>query len=325
MSGILIVKLKEKGGNILIKPKKLRFGDTLGVVAPSSPSYEEERIEMGKRNLEEMGFKIKMGKSCYSKYGYLSGRDDIRANDINEMFSDNEVDGIICLRGGYGTPRILDKIDYENIKRNPKVFVGYSDITAIHIAINKFCDLVTFHGPMVTEMNDKFHQFSKESLLKAIMESTVERTIINPNGESIKTIYKGCAEGILVGGNLSLISSTIGTPYEIDTKGKILFIEEINEEPYKVDRMMTQLKLAGKFNDSAGIILGDWNKCVPEEPERSLELLQVFEDILIPLKKPTIYNLQSGHCKPMITLPLGVEVFMDAGKGEVIIKESGVI
>jgi len=319
------VKLKEKGGNILIKPKKLKFGDTLGVVAPSSPSYEEERIEIGKRNLEKMGFKVKMGKSCYSKYGYLSGRDDIRADDINEMFSDDEVDGIICLRGGYGTPRILDKINYENIKRNPKVFIGYSDITAIHIAINKLCNLVTFHGPMVTEMNDKFDGFSKESLLKAIMESSMERKIINPIGERIETIYNGCAEGIIVGGNLSLIVSTIGSPYEIDTKGKVLFIEEINEEPYKVDRMLTQLKISGKLQEASGIILGDWNKCVPEKPERSLELLQVFEDIIIPLKKPTIYNLQSGHCKPMITLPMGVRVFMDAGKGVVIIKESGVI
>lgn len=314
---------KRLGGIKLIKPRTLKYGDAIGVIAPSGPCYEDERIELGKKTLEGMGFKVKMGKSCYERYGYLAGKDEIRAHDLNSMFSDKDVDGIICLRGGYGTPKILERIDYEIIKKNPKVFVGFSDITAIHIAINQICDLVTFHGPMVTSnMVEKFDEFTRNYLLDFILGKEDFRSLNNPKGEEIRCFYDGQTEGELVGGNLSLICATIGTPYEIDTKGKILFMEEVNEEPYKVDRMLTQLYLSGKLQDANGIILGDWNDCIPEIPERSLTLTQVFDDIIKPLKKPTIYNFKAGHCRPMVTLPMGVNVAMDASKGEIILKES---
>ncbi len=309
----------------MIKPKKLEFGDTIGIVAPSSPCYDEEKIEVGKEKLEGMGFRVKLGKSCFSRYGYLSGRDELRAEDINDMFLDNEVDGIICLRGGYGSPRILDKIDFQNIQNNPKVFVGYSDITAIHIAINQFSNVTTFHGPMIIDMDGEFNVLSKISLLNNTTKIFNTYRVLNPKGEEITCINGGRAQGILVGGNLSLICATLGTPYEIDTRGKILFLEDIDEEPYKIDRMLTQLYLAGKLNEAAGIILGDWNNCVAEKPTKSLSLLEVFRDIITPIEKPTIYNLKAGHCNPMITLPMGINVLMDANKGELIIKESGVI
>lgn len=310
----------------MIKPKPLKYGDCIGIIAPSSPSYEEEKIELSKKFLKDMGFKIKIGKSCYEKYGYLAGSDEIRTCDINAMFADEEVDAIICLRGGYGTPRILDKIDYEIIKKNPKIFVGYSDITAIHIAINQICNLVTFHGPMLTsEMANNFDEFTQKSLFDLIMGSENKKSLSNPKGEEIRCLYSGQAEGKLIGGNLTLICATLGTPYEIDTEGKILFIEEIKEEPYKVDRMLTQLYLSGKLEAANGIILGDWNDCVAEHPDRSLTLEQVFEDILKSLKKPTIYNFRAGHCSPMITLPMGVNVFMNADKMEIILKESATI
>ena len=309
----------------LIKPKRLKCGDTIGVIAPSSPSYEEEKIEKGKKVLEEMGFKVKMGESCYKRYGYLAGEDDLRARDINAMFADKEVDGIICLRGGYGTPRILDKIDYNIVKNNPKVYVGYSDITTTHVVFNQICKLVTFHGPMVTsEIADGMDDFTEISLMNLITGQEVIK-VHNPEDEEIKCLYEGKAEGQIVGGNLAMICSCLGTPYEIDTKGKLLFLEDIGEEVYRIDRLLTQLYHGGKLQEAKGIILGDWNDCTPEKPERSLTLMEVFKDIILPLKKPTIYNVKAGHCSPMMTLPLGVNALMDANKKKLVLKESAVL
>lgn len=306
----------------MIKPEALKFGDTVGIIAPASPTTEE-RVKKAHDKLIEMGFKVKMGKSPYERYGYLSGSDNIRAEDINEMFRDKEVDGIICIRGGYGTPRILDLLDYEAIKNNPKVFVGYSDITALHIAFTQIADLVTYHGPMVaSDMIGNFSEFSKDNLYKAIMETDPIGKISNPPGEEIITINGGIAEGNIIGGNLSLIVDTIGTPYEIDVKGKILFIEEIGEEPYNIDRMLNQLRLAGKLHDAVGIILGDFNNCVSEKHDENLTLEQVIEDHIKPVGKPTIFNLQAGHCEPMVTIPFGVRARLDADKKELIILES---
>lgn len=306
------------------KGKALELGDTIGLIAPSSPT-KKENLEKAKDKLIEMGFKVKMGKSPYERYGYLSGSDEIRANDINEMFRDKEVDGILCTRGGYGTPRILDLLDYQVIKNNPKVFIGYSDITALHIAFTQKSNLVTFHGPMVTsDMIGNFSDFSKDSLFKAIMNTGAIGKISNPQGEEITIINGGMAEGTIIGGNLSLIVDTIGTPYEIDVKGKILFIEETGEDPYKIDRMINQLRLSGKLKEAEGIILGDFNKCDIGKHSESLTLEQIFNDHIKPLGKPTIYNIQSGHCQPIITLPFGVRARLDGDKKEITILESAV-
>lgn len=309
----------------MIKPKALKLGDTIGVIAPASPAGEEKTIE-AKKVLSKMGFKVKMGESCYSTHGYLAGTDELRAKDLNNMFEDKEIDGIICLRGGYGTPKILEQLNYDMIAQNPKVFVGYSDITAIHIALNQKCNLITFHGPMVaSNMISKLDEFTYDSFEKNIMNDNIIGNIKNPEGENIESLVGGRAEGKLIGGNLALICATIGTPYEIDTKDKVLFLEDIGEEPFRVDRMLTQLLLSGKLRDAKGIILGDWNNCEADEPEESLSLMEVFEEILKPLKKPIIYNLRSGHCTPMITLPFGVKVKLDADAREVNIEEGAVI
>lgn len=306
----------------MLKAKPLKFGDTIGIIAPASPTTDSN-IKKVEETLRNMGFKLKMGKSLYEKRGYLSGKDEIRAEDINSMFKDKEVDGIICIRGGYGTPRILDLIDYEIIKENPKVFVGYSDITALHIAFNQIAGLVTFHGPMAaSDMIRNFSSFSKEHLFKAIMDNEALGEIVNPEGEEIISINGGIAEGPIIGGNLSLIADTIGTPYEIDVKGKILFIEEVEEEPYRIDRMLNQLRLAGKLNDAAGIILGDFSKCDARKPNESLSLEEVIDDYFKALDKPIIYNLQAGHCEPMVTIPFGVRARLDADKKELIILEN---
>jgi muramoyltetrapeptide carboxypeptidase len=308
------------------EPKALKCGDTIGLIAPSSPTQNPENVELSVKKLVEMGFKVKVAESCYGNYGYLAGRDDIRARDINLMFADKDVAGILCLRGGYGTPRILDKLDYDVIKKNPKAFIGYSDITAIHIALNQKCKLVTFHGPMATsDMIDDFDDFTKESFIRAITLKEPLKELNNPEGIEIKCLTPGKASGSITGGNLSLIVSTLGTKYEIDTKGKLLLIEEIDEEPYRVDRMLTQLRLAGKFDDCSGLIIGDWNNCVPKNSRPSLTLMELFEDIILPSKKPAIYNFMTGHCKPKITVPLGVEAELDATACTLTLKESAVI
>jgi len=268
-----------------------------------------------------MGFKVKLGKSCYSKYGYLAGRDELRAEDLNSMFRDTEVDGIICLRGGYGTIRILELLDYNLIRANPKVFVGYSDITVIHIAINQISNLVTFHGPMAaSDLAGDISKFSLESLFNSILHEDFDGNLKNPTEELI-TINGGVAEGQIIGGNLSLIASTIGTPYEIDTKGKIIFIEEIGEEPYRIDRMLNQLKLSNKLQEAEGIILGNFSNCMPEDPDMSLTLEEVIDDLIRPLNKPTLYNLQAGHCDPNITIPFGVRVRLNADRKEIVVLE----
>jgi muramoyltetrapeptide carboxypeptidase len=297
----------------MIKPKALKKGSTIGLVAPSSLVRIEDGLKRSIETLEAQGFKVIQGESCDKKYGYLSGTDDIRATDINNMFKDKSIEGVFCLRGGYGTPRILDKLDYKAIKKNPKLFIGYSDITAIHIALNQKCKLITFHGPMAaSDMIDGFDNFSKDSYFNAITSTEALGKLSNPEGIPIKTLVKGKAKGKIVGGNLSLVATTIGTPYEIDTKGKLLFIEDIGEYTYKIDRMLTQLRLSGKLKDCEGIILGDFKDCLPQYEGSDQTLMEVFNDIIVEANKPAIYNFMAGHCKAKITVPLGAQVLLDA-------------
>lgn len=309
----------------MLKPKALQDGDCIGILAPASPTVPEE-VEKAGEAVERLGFRVKLASGCYARHGYLAGPDSLRADDLNAMFADPEVQGIICLRGGYGTPRIVDKLDFALIRSHPKVFVGYSDITVLHIAFNQICGMATFHGPMgASDLSKEFDAFSRESLLRAITCPEPVGLIQNPAGVAMQTLVPGEASGVIVGGNLSLIAATMGTPYEIDTCGKLLFLEDVGEEPYSVDRMLTQLALAGKFSDAAGIILGDWSDCDPKDPEKSLTLMQVFEEIIRPSGKPTLLNLKAGHCAPRITLPFGIPATLDAAKGMLTVEESAVV
>ncbi len=309
---------------MMIKPNALQFGSTIGVVAPSSP-VSKKIADESKKALEELKFKVKMGSSCYERYGYLAGNDNIRAGDINNMFSDEEVDGIICLRGGYGSIKILNLIDYEMIKSNPKVFIGYSDITALHLAIHKKCNMVTIHGPMVSsDMLNGFDNFSKESLFNTIMKNEPVGSIKNPDGEKIRCLVPGKARGKLIGGNLSLIAAVMGTPYALNMKNKIVFIEETEEEPYRIDRMLAQLVLSGALSGAAGIVLGDFRNCEAKDVSESLSLMEVFNDILKPLHIPVIYNVKAGHCTSKISLPFGTTAYIDADNCKLIIEESAV-
>lgn len=306
----------------MIKPKALKPGDMIGVIAPASPSTEK-KVQLAQEQITALGYRVKFGKSCYETHGYLAGIDRLRAEDINNMFRDEEVQGIICLRGGYGTMKVLQRLDLEAIRNNPKVFVGYSDITSLHLAMNQLCNLVTFHGPMAaSDISKGLEDFTKNSFLRTIGRPEAAELIENPKESEIICLVEGEARGRIVGGNLALITATMGTPYEIDTKGKLLFLEDIGEVPYRIDRMLTQLALAGKFDDAAGVILGDFNNCEAPKGEESLSFMEVLKEILVPYGKPTIYNLQAGHCSPMITLPLGVEAVLNASETKLYIKEA---
>lgn len=305
---------------MLIKPERLKKGDTVGIIAPASPP-NKENLERGLKFIEAIELNYKLGKSLYQEYGYLAGSDEDRLADLHGMFLDDEVKGIICAGGGYGTGRIASSIDYETIQKNPKVFWGYSDITFLHTAIRQQAGLVTFHGPMIASDLGKedANLISKEQFLQLFSPAELRYTT---ELSLLEEMIAGKAKGELVGGNLSLLASTMGTSYEIDTFGKILLIEDINEEPRAVDRMLNQLYMGGKLQGAAGIIVGDFNNCVPER-ELSLSLDEVLDHYIKLAGKPAMKGFKMGHCSPHIAVPFGTEAQMDTDTKTLIV-ESGI-
>ena len=294
----------------MIWPTPLKYGDKVAITAPSSP-VSDEKLEMSVESIKFLGLEPVVMPSCNMAHGYLAGPDKQRADDINTAFADNTIKGIFCLRGGYGTTRLLPMLDFEMIKNNPKVFIGYSDISSLHFNINQKCSLVTFHGPMPTTDYRVHEGFTNDSLRACLFAPRNLKTIGNPEGEEIITLREGFAKGTLVGGNLSLMAGTLGSPYEVDTKGKILFIEDVDEMPFRLDKMLTALSLAGNFRDCEGIILGTFERC-EEADHPSLTLREIFEEVVLPWEKPTILNLRAGHIYPQSTLPMGAEVSFEA-------------
>ena len=283
----------------MITPAPLKKGDTVAVLSASGPT-NKTKLSNGIRELEALGLKVVPMESCYTNHGtYLAGLDGQRLHDLHTAFADKNISGIIMARGGYGAARLLPYIDYNLIRQNPKVFVGFSDVTALHIAINQFSNLVTYHGPMTASClgNEELHPLTLASLEGAIFKKS-------PLSLDAQTLYPGHATGLLTGGNLSVIASTLGTPYEIKTRGRILFLEEIQEEPYRVDRLLLQLKLSGKLSEAAGIVFGDFS------PETLDTLHIAIQELVITEKKPTIWGLPCGHTSPNFTLPLGVRAVL---------------
>ena len=309
--------------SVMLKPKCLKPGDRVALIAPSSP-VTEDKLELSVNSVKFLGLKPVLYPSTSMTHGYLSGPDDIRASDINSAFLDPEIDGIFCIRGGYGMTRILNKIDYKAIKKHPKLLIGYSDITGLHVALNQKCGLITLHSPMPSRGYDTLDEVTLKCLLHCLMSPKPAGEAPAIENEPIETLVPGDAEGQIIGGNLSLLAATLGTPYEVDTKNKILFIEEVEEQNYKIDRGLTSLALAGKFKDCAGIILGTWADCGDPnlEPERNLTLQQIFQEVVAPFGKPTINNFRAGHIYPQITIPMGVKTRLDADNGTVTFLES---
>jgi len=288
----------------IFRPKVLKKGDKVFLTAPSSPVYDFTRVDFAAGYLENMGFVVEEGASCRTSYGYLAGDDDLRADDINYAFASKDIDGIFCLRGGYGAARLLEKIDYSMIKSNPKFFCGYSDITALHTAINQCAGLMTFHTPVVGEANfSAADAYTICHMNRYISNDDVFGKLFNPPGHDWKFINPGKATGILTGGNLSVLASLVGTAYEIDTVDKIVFIEEVGEKPYRIDRMLNQLKMAGKFENCSGVVFGDFTDCNPVDERRSLTILQIIHNLKLGV--PALYNFRCGHCLPTASLPMG--------------------
>ncbi|WP_028828697.1 S66 peptidase family protein [Proteocatella sphenisci] len=294
-------------------PKKLEVGATVGLIAPSSP-ISSERMEKCISAVESQGYKVRTADNLTQNYaGFMAGDGEVRAKWINSMFADPEVDAIFCIRGGYAGNRAMEYLDLETIKNNPKIFVGYSDVTSMHLAINQSCNFVTFHGPMVSSnMVDEFDNLTKESFFKTL-NAEEKYEFKNPQGQDIKVLKEGKATGEITGGNLAILCSSMGTEYEINTKGKILFIEDVGETISRIDRMAYQLLNSGKLKDCAGIILGQFTECSNDEVPEYTEI-ECFADAMRGIDVPVMYNIQSGHDHPMMTLPLGGVCTMDTFK-----------
>ncbi|WP_369903608.1 LD-carboxypeptidase [Bacillus manliponensis] len=287
-------------------PASLRNSDTVMIIAPAGPPMQSHIIT-AKQKLEKLGLSVILGKSVQATHGYLAGDDSIRLHDLHEAFCNPNVKAIFCARGGYGSGRLLDYIDYDLIQSNPKIFWGYSDITALHIAFGQHGNLVTFHGPMMEELGKELDSLSLSSFEQLFHPYSM---IIRAE-ECISNVYPSITAP-LTGGNLSVITSTLGTPYEIDTSGKILLLEDIGEEPYRIDRMLNQLRLAGKFSHCRGIFFTSCYKCTSSKP--SLSLQHMLYDYIVPYNIPILIGAPIGHVKPNIGIPLHVPVTLHSQK-----------
>ncbi|MDD8016896.1 MAG: LD-carboxypeptidase [Bacteroidota bacterium] len=310
----------------IIKPKALKKGDCIGIVAPASPPSSPEKITKGAEYLERLGYRVKFGKNVNKVNGYLAGTDAERADDLHEMFEDKEVKAIIAVRGGYGTPRLLPLLNYSLIKKNPKILVGYSDLTALQLAILKKTGLVTFSGPMVgVEMFKGIDPFTEEHFWTMITSKKKFGALTNPDGHQLQVMNSGKASGVLMGGNLSLITAIIGTPYLPSFKNSLLFMEEIEEECYRFDRMLNHLRLAQILSQTNGVIVGDLTDVKPSDTSKPfLTAEEVLKDFLMPLKKPVVSGLIYGHVPKKFTMPIGIRASLDASVQSLSFSEAAV-
>lgn len=308
-------------------PRGLNPGDTVGLVSPSKATDEALDLQIAQEVMQALGFKVKTGKHFASRRGHLAGTDAERAADLNAMFADQQVKAVICLRGGSGAARVLPLLDYELIRRNPKVLLGYSDITALHNAIHARTGLVTFHGPNGTGSWNAFNadQFRRVFFDRELMQyrnlSDARDELVQRQNRTI-TLSGGKAQGELVGGNLTVLTALAGSPYLPSFDGKILFLEDVGEEPYRIDRMFSTLKLMGALDRIAGLIFGECTDCTPGGGFGWLTMDQIFEDHIKPLKIPAYRGAMIGHIKQQFIVPVGGKVEMDADTGSFRLLES---
>ena len=300
----------------MILPNHLYPGARVALVATSS-AVAADQLGPALDAVKALGLEPVPYPSCYatSRHGYFAADDVQRASDLQAAFADDSIAGVLCLRGGYGAHRILPLLDLDAIARRPKLFAGYSDVTALHTAFNQVCGFVTFHAPMPASDYYRPVDECTMSQLRRCLFGPLAGPVENPHGQPLIPLAPGSAMGRLCGGNLSLLAASLGTPWEIDTRGKLLFLEDVGEKVYRIDGMLTQLRNAGKFQDCAGVILGAWTDCPPEDPERSLTLEEVFRELIVPAARPVLTGLACGHTLPTLSLPLGAMAAMDANTG----------
>jgi len=359
-----------------IKPPRLCFGDTIGIIAPASAPPDPKAIDQSIAVLERLGFKPRLARNVRKRWGFLAGSDRDRAADLMQMFTDRKVKAVICVRGGYGTARILPLLDYDAIRRNPKILIGYSDITSLHCAFLIKSNLVSFHGPMLNSdfIKDKFPDFTLNGFLRTLMEPAPAGSLLNYSsssspaaptcpaiaserrrkplsggGSSIpppanrrtpkahkqatprapSCVRSGVVTGPLLGGNLSILCTTLGTPYQPSFKNRILFFEDLAEIPYRFDRMLTHLLNAGVLQQVAGIAIGINANCRDPNARKAKEYRQTMDDVikerLLPLKVPIVSGLPFGHIPINATLPIGIKAKLDADAVDLQIIESAVL
>ncbi|MFK7844497.1 MAG: LD-carboxypeptidase [Rhodothermales bacterium] len=313
----------------VIKPASLQHGDTVGLVSPAGVTYESVQIDIIEETLDMLGLKMKAGQYMMDRWGYFAGTDEHRAADINNMFADEHVDAIFALHGGWGAARALPFLDYEVIRANPKIFMGYSDITALLIAIYANTGLITFHGP---NGNSVWNEFSANYVKKLLFDAD---SVLYKNPEEkgdalvvvndrIRTISSGKARGKLVGGNLTVLTSIIGSDQLPNWEGHILFLEDIGEAIYRIDRMLTQLKLSGVLDQIAGFVFGNCNDCTANSGYNSFTLNEILDHHIKPLGIPAWTGSMIGHIENKFTIPIGVEAEINADLGQIKLLEPAV-
>ena len=306
----------------LTKPKRLKRGDTIGVVAPAW-SFDPQKFKKGVAQLKRFGFNVKYDPAIFKRYWSMAGNDEARAEQINRMFADKQVKAILCAKAGYGSIRTIPYLDKKVIKRNPKIFVGYSDITFLLSYLQRIANMVVFHGPVIAgQIHKKMSRFTLEYLLRSLTQAASAGEAMFP---SMKRLRAGKATGMLTGGNMSMLESVIGTPYDIDTDNKILFLEDVSEDLEVIDNILMHLKLAGKFNKVRGIVFGRMVDC-HDLSGRKYRIRNIVDDILNDVDIPIVYGFPSGHARGRganVTLPLGISVTLDADRPSLIFNEAG--
>ncbi len=304
-------------------PRPLPPKATIGIISPSSPQRDEARLHRGIRYLESLGYTIVVGRHAFSTDGaYLAGSDEQRRHDVESIFADRRIDAIFCARGGYGSARLLDDLDWSLIRKNPKLFVGFSDTTALQLALWKKARLVTFSGAMASvDMADTFAPESEEWFWRALTSSKPLGSIQQP--WPLDVIQRGTASGRLIGGNLSVVASMIGTPYMPKLTDSILVLEDVGEETYRIDRMLTQLRLAGLLQQASGLVTGQWSQSarpLGTTPHRAVDV--VLRDVATHVPGPVLSNLMYGHESRKLTLPFGVMTTMSSRSATLRFTES---
>ncbi|MEM9803620.1 MAG: LD-carboxypeptidase [Planctomycetota bacterium] len=311
----------------IIRPQRLGPGDRVGLVNPATAAFDTVAIDIARESLEALGLEVVLGSNYFEARGYLAGTDEERAADIMEFFSDESIRGIWA-RGGWGSARVLPHLDYDVIKANPKVLVGYSDTTALLSGVHRKTGLVGFHGPFP---RNRFSANAQRALLFDGEAPMLSNPVRLASGETVQTKHRvrtlvpGKATGRIVGGNLTVLSAIVGTPYVHDFDGAILFLEDVNEEIYRVDRMMTQLALSGALDSIAGFVFGRCTECPPGNGYGSLTLEEVLLDHIDGLGVPAFRGTMIGHIEEQFTIPIGADVEIDADAGTIRVLEPAVL